>query len=75
MATNAINSLSHAEQLNNEINHLFSKSSALEFSDPSTEEWLNAIEKINAENSVGLTSSEVKEKTRLLAEISKGPSN
>ena len=38
MATNAINSIDHTKQSNYEINHIFSKASTLEFSDPSTQE-------------------------------------
>ena len=34
ISANAITSLSHSIRLNNEISHLFSKSSTLEFSDP-----------------------------------------
>ena len=69
MATNAINTLSHAKQSNDEINHLFSKATTLEFSDPATEEWYTTIEEMNTRDSVGLTESEVKEKTRLSADL------
>merc|ERR1712030_151643 len=69
LSSHAINTLSHAEASNDEVNHLFSRASTLEFSDPATEEWYTTIEEMNSRRSVGLTKSEVKEQTRLSADL------
>ena len=69
MSTHTINTVSHADQTNNEINHLFSRATTLEFSDPATEEWYTTIEEMNSRRSMGLTESEVRETARLSADL------
>ena len=68
-SSQSVNSLSHAEASNDEVNHLFSKSETFEFSDPRTEEFYTAIEEMNSRHAVGLTESEIRETTRLSADI------
>ena len=68
-SSQSVNSLSHAEASNNEESHLFSRSGIFEFSDPRSEEYYTVIEQLNSKNSVGLTKAELKEMTRLSADI------
>ena len=63
------NSVSQAESSSEEINHLFSRSKVFEFSNPRSEEFYNAIEDRVSRDAVGLTESEVRESTRLSADI------
>ena len=49
---------------------MFSKASVLSFSDPASEKWFTSIEEIVSNNTLGLTSSEVKEATRISADLS-----
>ena len=69
LATDAVNSYNHAVQLNNQISHLFSESEVIEFSSPFTESWFRGIVDINKKNSIGLTKSELMEKSRISADI------
>ena len=69
LATDAVNSFTHATQLNNEIAHLLSDSAVIRFSDPATETWFNGITELNTKMSVGLTNSEIKEKSQISADI------
>ena len=69
LSSHAFTNLNHAIQLNNEFNHLISRKGTLEFSGPSSEVYFNAIKKMNSKDTVGLTKSQVKEKTRLSADI------
>ena len=68
-SSHAFTSLNLAIQLNNKFNHLVSRKGTLEISDPSTEIYFNAIKKMNSRDLTGFTKSEVKEKTRLSADI------
>ena len=68
-SSHAFTNLNHAIQLNNEFNHLVSRKGTLEFSDPSTELYFSAVKAMNSKNSIGLSRSQVKDKTRLSAEL------
>jgi len=63
------NFVSQAKSSSEVINHLFSKSTIFEVSDPQSEEFYYAIEDRVSRNAVGLTTSEVKESTRISAEL------
>ena len=68
-SSHAFTNLNHAIELNNEFNHLVSRKGTLGFSDPSTELYFNAIKAMNLKNSIGLRKLQVKDKTRLSAEL------
>ena len=69
LSSHALTNLNQAIQLNNEFTHLILREGTVEFTDPSQEVYLNAIKMMNQRDTVGLTESEVKEKTRLSADI------
>ena len=69
LSAHNVNTLHHASQTNNEINHLFSKAKILSFLDPATEQWYSAIEDMVSNSTSFLTNSEIKEVTRLSAEL------
>ena len=49
---------------------MFSKETVLSFNDPASERWFSTVKSIVANNSQGLTSSEIKEATRITADLS-----
>ena len=69
LASDAINSYNHAVQLNTQISHLFSDSEVIKFSNPFTENWFQGIIDINKKNSIGLSTSEMKEKSRISGDV------
>ena len=62
--------LHHAIQMKDRVTHMFSKDTVLSFSDPGSERWFTTIKEIVSNNTQGLTSSEIKEATRISADLS-----
>ena len=64
------NKFHNAVQLRQKINHMFSEDKILSFNDPRTNRWYSSIKHIVYNNAQGITSSEIKEATRLTASLS-----
>ena len=64
------NEFHNAVQLRHKINHIFNEDKILSFNDPGSERWYSSIEHIVNNNAKGITSSKVKEATRLTASLS-----
>ena len=64
------NGMHNAVQSRHTLNFLFNVDKIIYFNDPGSEKWYSTIEKIVDKNAVGITTSEVKEATRLTAIVS-----
>ena len=64
------NELYAAIQINNRVTHMFSKNTVLSFSDSASEQLFTTVKDIVSNDSQGLTNSEVKEATRISADLS-----
>lgn len=64
------NKFHNVVQLRHKINHMFSEYKILSFTDPGTECWYSSIKHVVYNNAQGITSSEIKEATRLTATLS-----
>ena len=52
------------------LSNMFSKETVLSFNDPASERWFLIVKNIVSNNSQGLTSSEIKEATRITVDLS-----
>ena len=64
------NGMHNAVQSRHTLNFLFNEDKIISFNDPGSEKWYSTIEKIVDENAVGISTSEVKEATRMTASVS-----
>ena len=56
--------------MRHQVTHMFSKETVLSFNDPASERWFSTVRDIVSNNSKGLTGSEIKEATRISADLS-----
>ena len=70
LSTKTSNGLQDAVQLHYKLNFLFNEDKIISFNDPGSELWYSTIEHIVDKNAKGITTTEIKEATRLTASVS-----